>query len=121
MAEEQLEEGELLRREADFDVAAVHATARRVQHEVAGRKDRRTLTGTSPDQGPNPRHELREGERLDEVIVGAGVQALDAVADVVASGEHEDGRPSAPGTELATNGEAVELGEHDVEDDRVVR
>ena len=60
MAEEQLEERELLRREADFDVAAVHATARRVQHEVAGRKDRRTLTGTSPDQGPDPRQRARE-------------------------------------------------------------
>ena len=110
-----------MERQADLDIAAGHATARRIEDEVVGRQHGRTLTGASPDQRANARHELREGERLDEVVVGPGVQPLDAVADVVAGGEHEDRRPSAPGPQLSADGEAVELGEHDVEDDRVVR
>ena len=57
-------------------------------------------------------------EGLDEVVVGAGVEALDARLDRVAGGEHEDrdvvGRAQAPG-----HLHAVELGQPEVEDDEV--
>lgn len=34
--------------------------------------------------------ELLEAERLDEVVVGADLQALDPVLDLVARGQHQD-------------------------------
>ena len=61
------------------------------------------------------------GEGLDEVIVGAQVQAFDAVIDGVAGGEAEDG-----GVDLVAlrrswqEGETIDAGQHDVEDDEIV-
>ena len=48
-----------------------------------------------------PGDDLFERERLDDVVVGAGLQPRDAVADLVARGEHAHrdvvpGRPQAP-------------------------
>ena len=40
-----------------------------------------------------PGVQLFERERLDEVVVRAGVEARDPVADGVARGQHQDGRP----------------------------
>ena len=37
-----------------------------------------------------PRQELAEGEGLDEVVVGAGIETLDLVLDRVARGQHQD-------------------------------
>src|SRR5262249_5516993 len=59
-------------------------------------------------------------ERLDEVVVGAGVEPGDAILDRVARGEHEHGRPDAAGPEPPARLEAADPRQHDVEHDRVV-
>ena len=66
---------------------------------------------------PQPGGQLLVGERLDEVVVGTGVEPGHPVADGVAGGEHQDrdlgaGRPDAPG-----DLEAGDVGQADVEDD----
>ena len=45
--------------------------------------------GRRPER-PEAGEQLLVGERLDEVVVGAGVEALDPGGDRVAGGEHED-------------------------------
>ena len=72
-------------------------------------------------QRSQPRAELLERERLDEVVVGAGVEPLHAVRDGVARGEHQHGRAVAGGPQAAADLEPVGLGHQDVEDDRVGR
>ena len=84
------------------------------QH-AAGRSD-----GARRTQRPQPREQLAEVERLDEVVVGAGVEAADAVATSVARGEHEDRRPALALAQRAADREAVAARQHHVEDDRVV-
>ena len=57
-------------------------------------------------------------EGLDDVVVGAGVEAGDFVAERVARGQHQDGRARLRGPHAPTDLEAVEAGQHDVEQEQ---
>jgi hypothetical protein len=57
---------------------------------------------------------------LARVVVGAGVEAGDAVLDGVKGGQHQDRGPHAGGTQAAAGLEAVDARQHHVEHDRVV-
>ena len=48
--------------------------------------------GRAAEQRAQPRQQLAECERLDEVVVRAGVESGDAVRHRLARGEHEDRR-----------------------------
>ena len=66
----------------------------------------------------DPGDELARAERLGEVVVGADGEADDQVGLGVAGREHEDRYRALPLDALA-HLEAVEAGEHEVEDDEV--
>jgi len=66
-------------------------------------------------QGAHPSLQLADVERLDQVVVGARVEAVDAVLDRLPRGEHEDGDPVARGAQAATDLETVDVGKPDVE------
>ena len=72
-------------------------------------------------QRAQPRAQLLERERLDQVVVGAGVEAVDAVRDGVARGQHQHRRAVAGGAQPAADLEPVGLGHQHVEHDRVRR
>ena len=65
--------------------------------------------------GLQPRHQLARLEGLGQVVVGAELQADDAVHDLAARGEHDD-RQVALLADGAAQLEAVHLGQHHVED-----
>ena len=75
----------------------------------------------APQQRPQARAELLERERLDQVVVGARVEALDAVGHGVARGQHQHRRAVARGPQAPADLEPVGLGHQHVEDDRVRR
>ena len=60
-----------------------------------------------------------ELERLDQVVVGAAVEAGDAVLDLAAGGEHQHRRPDERLAQAPAGLEAVDPGQHHVEHDRV--
>ena len=86
----------------------VSSTRRPPRRDLAGgevhRAGRRRTARRRRRRRPPPAYELRRSsarsrassssqrERLDEVVVGAGVEAVDPVADRVAGGEHQDRR-----------------------------
>ena len=74
----------------------------------------------APQQRPQARLELLQRERLDQVVVGAGVQPGDAVVHRVAGGEHQHRRAVARVAQAAADLQAVDAGHRDVEHDRVV-
>ena len=58
------------------------------------------MAGRAADHGPQPHDEFLDAERLDEIVVRAGLEARDLVGPVVARGEdqHREGRGRlAPG------------------------
>ena len=63
--------------------------------------------------------QLGRGERLDEVVVGAGVETRDPVLDGVAGGEQQDRGADPLRAQPAADGESVEAGHGDVEHDDV--
>ena len=64
--------------------------------------------------------QLGQRERLHQIVVGAAVESLDAVANGLARGQHQDRRPHAALAQAPAGLEAGEAGQHDVEHDRVV-
>src|SRR5450759_4709501 len=75
-------------------------------------------TPPAPKRRPDARDELGQLEWLADVVVGTGLQADHDVERVAARSQHDDGdRRVAP--DLAGNLQAVEAGEHDVEQDKV--
>ena len=72
-----------------------------------------------PQQRAQPRLQLAQRERLDQVVVGARVEPRDAVVDGVARGEHQHRRPVAAGAHPAAHLQPVDPGHRDVEHDGV--
>ena len=121
VAQEQLEQQELGAREVQRALPAPGLVGEPVQAQVL-EAQRLLLVDLvrSPEQRAHARHQLAQGERLDEVVVRAGVQAGDAVVDLLARGEHQHRRAVAALAHTPAHFQAVEHRHRDVEDDRVV-
>jgi hypothetical protein len=80
---------------------------------------------TRPSRAPaqdraQPRQKLARAERFRQVVVGAEFEADDAVGLLALGGEHQH-RHVAEGADAPARLEAVYVGQHHVEDDRVGR
>ena len=99
--------------EVDPDVAESVALER------CRRRGGRRLGAASPQQRLDPCQEFQRLEGLREVVVGAQLQAEDAVDEFVAGSEHENRRRRAALAQIATDVEAVLARQVDVEQDEV--
>ena len=79
------------------------------------------LAADAAQDGVDPGHDLGQGEGLGHVVVAADGEAGHLVLDGVAGGEEEDRDTDAVGPQPPGDLEAVEVGQHDVEDDEVGR
>ena len=68
--------------------------------------------------GPDPGDQLLGLERLDDVVVGPGLEADDHVDGVALGGEHHD-RDAGLGPDLPADVDAVLAGQHQVEQHHV--
>lgn len=62
----------------------------------------------------------RERERLGQVVVGSGIEALGVIGCAVFGGQHQHGQVTACGAQLRAHTQAVQPREQEVEDHRVV-
>src|SRR5215212_4811797 len=92
VAHQVLEQLELALGQLDRALAAMHLVRVRVEGEVADAQRGHPARRPAPQQRAQPREQLLALERLDEVVVGADVEPLDARVERVAGGQHEDGR-----------------------------
>ena len=90
VADEDVEQVELAPREAELAPVAGGDVAARVDDDVAGDVRAGALRAVAAQQRLEARGQLGDRERLDQVVVGAGLQPGDAVLDLVARGEHAD-------------------------------
>ena len=70
-------------------------------------------------EGADAGEQLEIGEWLGEIVVGAEIEPLDAVAERAGGGEHEDARRVVLGNERAADGVAAQHGQIAIEDDDV--
>ena len=78
------------------------------------------MASRAAQQRADARQHLLEMEGLGDIVVGAGIEALDLVAPAVARGEDEDRHGAAGPPPGFQHRDAVHLRQADVEDDRVV-
>jgi hypothetical protein len=93
----------------------------RIEGEVPGPEDCWPLAGASTDECSQAGKELSERERLRQVVVGACIQPSHAIGDGRPRGQHQDGCPMTALAQAPAHLEAVDVGQHPVEDDGVVR
>ena len=97
------------------DAARAGVQADRPRDEFAG-----GVAGGPAQQRANASQNFLHVERLGDIIVGAGVEALHLLAPPVARGQDQDRhRPTGLAPSLE-HGDAVPLGQADVENDRVI-
>ena len=112
---------ELGRRQPDLVAAQPRPMVVEIDHEVAMLEPARPLgrgRGRSAQGGLDPGQQLREAQRLGDVVVGAQLQAADLVGLGAAGRDHEDRHPAELADPL-DDLPAVEPGQRDVEDDEV--
>src|SRR5204863_5443550 len=92
-----------------------------VHHEVGELEDGVVdLDGLGATQdGADARHDLGQAERLGDPIVATDGQPRHLVLHRVFGGEEQHGRADAVAAQPAGDGDAVEVGKHDVEHDQV--
>jgi hypothetical protein len=73
----------------------------------------------APQQCPHARQQFFRAERLHQIIIRARVESLHAVLDLAFGGEHEDGHRVVQAAQLSADRVAIELRQHEVEQDQV--
>ena len=91
------------------------AVARLVELELGEGERFRLGVGVRAQQRAQTGLQLADVERLDHVVVGAGVQSLDPVVDRVAGGEDQDRHPVARRGAGGADLEPVDARQADVE------
>lgn len=118
--QQQLEHRELLRREVQLPPVPRGRTPYGVEPDAVPFQLRRDRAGAAAAQRPDAGHQLRELERLAQVVVGAEVEPGDPVLHGTGGGEHQDPGPGAGGDEPARHVVAVHPRQVAVQDDDVV-
>ncbi len=121
VAHEVFQELELTGLELDFFPGAVDGAIDEIEFEVSDLEGGGFgfAVGAS-DEGLDAGEEFTEGERLDHVVVPAGLEAADAVIDGAFGAEEEHWCADVLGAEVADEADAVEFGQHDIDDGGVV-
>jgi len=117
---EEFEEGVLARGEGDAFAPAGDAAGGCVDFEVFDLEEGVLHVVLAADEGADAGFELCEDAGFGDVVVGAGIEAADAVFGFILGGEDEDVGRDALGAEFAEKGEAVHVGKTEVEDDDFV-
>ena len=120
VAGEVREYGELPRGQGHLVPGAAAAVGFRVDLQITEMPHDLAVRTGPPDQCSQPGDENDEGERLCQVVVGAGVQPLSFVVLPVLRGEHQDRRPVAGCPQVRADLVAVEARHHHIQHDDVV-
>ena len=117
----QPQHGEFLGRQVNPFFAAHGSLPHQVDFDIAQLQCIRRLVVPlkSSQQCSHPGEQFLGAERLNQIIVRAGVEAGDAVLDLPLGGEHEHGHGVGEAAQLGTQRKAIEFRHHDVEQDEV--
>ncbi len=115
------EQRELARQQLDLVARAPHPARQQIHLEIADAElGRRTGPARPPQQRLEPRQKLGERERLHQIVVAAGAQALDAIVDRAQCAQDEGRGPHLGRAQGGDHGEPVHARQHAVDDERVI-
>ncbi len=98
IAEEIFQQAEFALGDIEDAIVACDAPVQQIHADGADAEDRlQRLAARPADQRFDARHQLDQGERLDQIIVAAGAQAADAVVDFAECADHQHRRTVTPG------------------------
>jgi len=120
MPEEELQQAVLLRRQVQLGPGPPRLLASRVQPQIALGQDRRPPPAVPAGQGPEPRGQLQQAERLDQVVIRPRVQPSDPVGDTIPGRQHQHRGPGPRFAQPPAELEPIHARQHHVEDDRPV-
>ncbi len=121
------EQIEFVRGQLDLAIADARVAARGIDREAAGDDRRRVPRGgtgrTPPQQCADARDELPDAERLGQVVVGSALETEHLVRLFAARGQHQDRHVAVQrlAPHRPADGDAVELGQHHVQDEQIER
>ncbi len=79
------------------------------------------MAGGAPQQSPQARQHFLHVEGFGDIVVGAGVDALDLVAPPVTGGQDQDRHRASALAPRLKDRDPVAFGQSDIEHDRVIR
>src|SRR5262249_51231383 len=98
----------------DGALQKVHFEVADTQHRLRGR------VGGPPAERIHARREFGQRERLDEIVVTAGIEAGDEVVQHAQRAEEQDRGPDSGGADRLDDGQSIEARQHAVDDEDVV-
>jgi hypothetical protein len=118
MAHEEFEQIELLSRQAQLFPAPAHPSRAWFKHQISDHKPLGRLA-CAAKMSPDSSDQLIDCEWLHEVVVGAVVEAPNAIWHGISRGEHDHGHSHSTGTKLATDLKPVKTRQRKVEHDGI--
>ncbi len=119
-AREEFEQAVFVWRQRDRRIGVADLARYRVDLDAVDFDHRVLDPGAAPIQRAQARYQLVEGEGLDQVIVGAEIEAAHAVLGLVVGGQNQHVTILAVAAQAGQYGQAVDLRQHQVENHRVV-
>lgn len=91
-----------------------------IQLQIRRLETARRLSGPAK-QGAQAGQQFGKRERFGEIVVGTGFKPGDLVLDGLARGQQQNRRAVPIGPESPADGKAIQLREHEVQDDQIIR
>src|SRR5436190_6889858 len=121
MPEQILEQFGFSKSEGDFFPRPSYAPLQEVHLQVIGLENGFRKTWTSPEQHAQSSQQLGEGKRLDQIVVGAGIQADHAILDCITGRQDQDGQFLSRLSKISQNLETLFTGQEQIQNDAVER
>lgn len=121
IAQQVFEQAEFQRPQLDHLRAAADGVAEQIELEIGELQRGGVRLGIAPMQRLEARGQLDERKGLGEIVVGAVLQAADAVVDIAECAQHQHRRGLAALAQRLQHLDAVHFRQHAVEDDGVER
>src|SRR3974390_2460655 len=97
-----------------------HAAGPGIEPDAAASELALGVAGGAAQERANACENLLEMEGLGDIIVGTGIKSLDLVAPAVARGQYEDRHATAGTPPCLQDGNAVHLGQTDIQNNRII-
>src|SRR5215831_15933397 len=117
---EMFKDGALTAVKLDVGRPDAHIPSDRVEADIARIQDHAQRRTRPPQERLGARHEFRNRERFDEIIVGTGIEAAYTIVNRISSGQHEDRDPVAACSELCQEVETIAIGQAEIKDGGIV-